>query len=238
MFYIALCDDSQQDLDTLRGHLAQLRREHLQYEDIALQNGYDLVALHRTGRRFHLIILDMMMEPIDGIETARLIRQYDPDVPILIVTATPEYAIDGYQVGASRYILKPVQRERFLTEVRRVLGQAEASGKRSFSFSSDSGVTKLPLEEITYLESDLRTITLHTVGGQRHRFTGKIGDLEQQLQGQDFVRVHKSFLVNLRHLRKMFKDTITLEGGDTVPLSKYKSKEIHQQLLAYMERNL
>lgn len=238
MYYLALCDDSQSDLDTLRGHLAQLRREHLQFEEIALQNGYELVELHRTGRRFHLIILDMMMEPVDGIQTARLIREYDADVPILIVTATPEYAIDGYQVGASRYILKPVQQESFLAEVRRVLRRAEASGQKSFSFASDSGVTKLLLEEITYLESNLRTITLHTVGGRQYQFTGKISDLEQQLQQQDFVRVHKSYLVNLRHLHKLFKETITLTGGDTVPVSKYKSKEIHQQLLAYMERSL
>ncbi len=67
------------------------------------------------GRKFDIIILDMLMKPLNGIETARLIRKYDSEVPILIVTGTVEYAMDGYQVNAYRYILKPVDKAYFFT---------------------------------------------------------------------------------------------------------------------------
>ncbi|MEG2193005.1 MAG: response regulator, partial [Oscillospiraceae bacterium] len=121
MFYIALCDDERKDLDILTEHLKDLPWNKYKYEAIPLQNGEDLVEMYRNGRRFHLVILDMMMKPMSGIETAVNIRRYDADVPIIIVTSTPEYALEGYKVSASRYILKPVDKSSFLQEVQRLL---------------------------------------------------------------------------------------------------------------------
>lgn len=79
----------------------------------AFLNGRELVHQYERGRKFDIIILDMLMKPLNGIETARLIRKYDSEVPILIVTGTVEYAMDGYQVNAYRYILKPVDKAYF-----------------------------------------------------------------------------------------------------------------------------
>lgn len=237
MLYIALCDDSKGDLDILTGHLETLDSSRYKLECTTYLGGSELVELYRTGRRFHLVVLDMMMEPIDGIETARQIRRYDLDVPILIVTATPEYAIDGYKVNASRYILKPVDRGQFVDEVKRILDSGQKNKGRYYSFGCDSGIVKLELDSILYFESELRTITVHTVG-HNYTFTGRIGELEQQMLEHDFVRVHKSFIVNLRCVHRIFKDTITMSDGSSVPLSKNKSRDIHRLLLEYMEKNI
>lgn len=236
MFYIALCDDSRADLDTLTGYLSGLE-ERYKLEATTCQTGSDLVELYQKGRRFHLVILDMVMEPMNGIETARGIRRYDTDVPILIVTATPEYAIDGYRVNALRYLLKPVEREGFLAEVCKVIDRHNDGKSRYYSFSCDSGIFKLELESIVSFESELRTITVHTTG-KSYSFTGKIKELEQQLQPLDFVRVHKSYIVNLRNVHRIFKDTITMSQGSSIPLSKNRSREVHGRLLEYMEKNL
>lgn len=237
MLYIALCDDERKDLDTLTGFLEELPDAGYQMETVPLQSGAELVELYRQGRRFHLVVLDMMMEPLDGIETARQIRRYDTDVPILIVTATPEYAIDGYSVNASRYILKPVDRKAFLQEVRGVLDRSKTQKSHYYSFTCDSGIIKLGLDDIRYFESDLRTITVHT-HGPCYSFTGRIKALEQELAPYDFVRVHKSYIVNLRSVHRIFKDTVTLSDGGEIPLSKNRSKEIHALLLHYMEKTL
>lgn len=236
MFYIALCDDSKADLNILTGHLSELHTRY-RFEETTYQSGPELVELYKSGRRFHLVVLDMMMQPLTGIETAQQIRRYDTDVPILIVTATPEYAIDGYKVGASRYILKPVERTGFLHEVCAILDRELAARGHYFSFSCESGIVKVELERILYFESALRTITLHTQDAT-YTFTGRIRELTEQLSEQDFVRVHKSFVVSLRAIHRIFKDTITLSDGSSVPLSKNKSREVHSLLLAYMERNV
>ncbi|MEG1049463.1 MAG: LytTR family DNA-binding domain-containing protein, partial [Oscillospiraceae bacterium] len=174
---------------------------------------------------------------MDGIETAMNIRRYDTEVPILIVTSTPEYAIDGYKVNASRYILKPVEKSGFLREVQGLLDRGYKNKCRYYSFTCDSGVVKLELDSIGYFESDMRTITAHTQE-KSYAFTGKIKELEEQLKNQDFVRVHKSYIVNLRSVHRIFKDTITMSDGGVVPLSKNRSKEIHALLLEYMEKSL
>lgn len=236
MFFIALCDDSRADLNILTGYLAEFHNKY-KFEETTYQSGSELVELYKSGRRFHLVVLDMMMEPMNGIETARGIRRYDEDVPILIVTSTPEYAIDGYKVNASRYLLKPVKREGFLAEVRELIDRHNTNKGRYYSFNCDSGIIRLELDSIVYFESELRTITVHAAG-KRYTFTGKIKELEEQLEPHDFVRVHKSYIVNLRSIHRIFKDTITMSEGSSVPLSKSKSHEIHQRLLEYMEKSL
>lgn len=121
MFYIALCDDEWQAVEILTGYLSEIKRSGLQLESVPFLNGRELVHQYERGRKFDIIILDMLMKPLNGIETARLIRKYDSEVPILIVTGTVEYAMDGYQVNAYRYILKPVDKAYFLQEVRTIL---------------------------------------------------------------------------------------------------------------------
>lgn len=98
MFYIALCDDEWQAVEILTGYLSEIKRSGLQLESVPFLNGRELVHQYERGRKFDIIILDMLMKPLNGIETARLIRKYDSEVPILIVTGTVEYAMDGYQV--------------------------------------------------------------------------------------------------------------------------------------------
>ena len=102
------------------------------------------------------------MDSINGIETAKLIREYDSSVPILIVTSTIQFAMDGYRVNAYRYILKPVEKEGFLTEVRNILDQAGQTTQEYFTVSNESGITKIKMDDIYYFESDVRTINLHT----------------------------------------------------------------------------
>lgn len=237
MLYIALCDDNKRDLDLLTGYLTELRREHLHFEDISFLDGSELVAQYQNGHRFSLVILDMLMEPLSGIETAKGIRQYDSDVPILIVTSTPEYAIEGYKVNASRYILKPVEKKSFLREVQEVLERVQQTKSHYYSVHCDSGIIKIEIEKICFFESQARTITLHAAAAA-HTFSGSLREVEGQLAPYDFVRVHKSYVVNLKNIHRIFKDVITMVDGSEVPLSKNRSKAIHQRLLEYMETSL
>ena len=77
MFYIALCDDEWQAVEILTGYLSEIKRLGLQLESVPFLNGRELVHQYERGRKFDIIILDMLMKPLNGIETARLIRKYD-----------------------------------------------------------------------------------------------------------------------------------------------------------------
>lgn len=237
MYYIALCDDNPYDLKILLDYLAELRRDHCPVETIALHDGNELVKLHEDGRKFDLIVLDMCMRPLNGIDTAARIRGYDDAVPILIVTGTEEFAVQGYTIHARRYLLKPVSREEFLSEVRQALQRAPHQAQGYFTFTSENGVTRVKTSEILYFESDVRTITLVCRQG-RYSFTGKISEIARQMQARGFLRPHKSYVVNMDGIRNIFKESITLDNGIQIPLSKHKAREIHEKFLEYAEEKL
>lgn len=233
MFHIAVCDDNHDDLRTVIRYLSELRHPSFHIECLPFTNGADLIREYQNNNHFNLIILDMLMEPINGMLTAQSIRKFDDEVPILIVTATMEFAVDGYQVDARRYILKPVDKNNFLKEVKNIINRSSDDSKNYFSFNSDNGLSKISLHSIYYFESNIRTVKICTTK-QNHLFTAKISDIEETLKDFEFIRIHKSYIVNLRHVRNIFKDVITMDNGEQLPLSKHKSKEVREKFLSYM----
>ncbi len=236
MFRIVLCDDSPADLMVLRGHLEQLK-EKRPVDIISYTDGLDLLKDYKQKGFCDILVLDMRMETMGGIEVAKHIRQLDDEVPILIVTATVDYAVEGYKVGAFRYIVKPVESGDFLSAVEELLDRQQKKQASIFSFPSINGTTKLMTDHIYYLESDLRTIRVVAKEGT-FTFTGTISSLEEQLRPDGFIRIHKSFLVNVSHIYNIFKDSVTMDNKEVLPMSKHKRREVNQEFLSYMEANL
>ena len=236
MFRIVLCDDSPADLMVLRGHLEQLK-EKRPVDIISYTDGLDLLKDYKQKGFCDILVLDMRMKTMGGIEVAKHIRRLDDEVPILIVTATVDYAVEGYKVGAFRYIVKPVESGDFLSAVEELLDRQQKKQASIFSFPSINGTTKLMTDHIYYLESDLRTIRVVAKEGT-FTFTGTISSLEEQLRTDGFIRIHKSFLVNVSHIYNIFKDSVTMDNKEVLPMSKHKRKEVNQEFLSYMEANL
>ena len=234
MFRIVLCDDSPADLQILSGYLGELNKP---LEVICYKDGPSLLQDYKKQGFCDILVLDMRMYPINGIEVAQEIRKIDETVPILIVTATVDYAVDGYKVEAFRYIVKPVEKEDFLNSIKELIDRHMKKQYSIFSFSSNNGTTKLLTDHIYYFESYMRTITICAKEG-KFSFTGTISALEEELRPYGFIRTHKSFLVNISHIYNIFKDSITMDNQDILPMSKHKRKEINQEFLDYMENNL
>lgn len=234
MFYLAICDDCETDLQEIMECLGELKKENVHMEIMPYLNGIELLQAYEKGRRFNLLVLDMYMQPINGIETARQIRKIDITVPILIVTSTIEFALEGYSVNAYRYLLKPIDKKIFLNEVRAILNKQEKADQHYFSISNEQGISKIKMEDILYFESDLKTIYLQC-WQQRYAFRGTISAVAVKLEKFNFVRVHKSYIVNLRYVKNIFKGVITMENGVKIYVSKHRSKEFYELLMRYIE---
>lgn len=232
IFYVALCDDNKFDLQIITEQLQKLNQCDISMEILPLENGCQLVDLYKKGRRFDLLILDMCMKPLNGIETAKLIRGYDSAVPILIVTASMQFALEGYKVNACRYFLKPIEQEQFLTEIKDIFNSLNQPSRPYYIIHHDKGVTKVRFSDIYYFESNMRNITLHAKN-ERHQFTGKISKIADQLKPFDFIRVHKSFVVNPQHVANIHKGVITMENSAKIFVSKYRTKEVYDTIMNY-----
>ena len=143
----------------------------------------------------------------------------------------------GYEVNAARYYLKPLDEVCFLRDLKKILALAYAKNNDYMTISNASGLTRIRLSDIYYIESMLRTIQIHTKD-KNYTMVGKISKFEESLRHQHFIRVHKSFLVNLRYVQNIFKDTITLDNGEQILLSKHRSKETHEQLVKYIQEHV
>lgn len=236
MYKIAICDDNEADIRLLRSYL-ETSALASELSVSTFRDGAELAAFYKEKGCFDLIILDMMMDRMNGIEAAEEIRKVDESVAILIVTATVEYAIDGYKINAVRYIVKPVEQTSFLRLVETLCMDIRKKRDLFYTFPSKNGTTVIPMEDIYYFESELRSICVVSKQG-RHTFTGRISSVEEQTVGHGFVRIHKSFIVNMKHIHNIYKDSITLDTGDTIPLSHHRHKEVNQKFLEYMEAQL
>lgn len=236
MYKVAICDDNPADLRLITDYLTE-PDFHYPLELRPFKSGVELARTYKKEGQFDLIILDMMMDRLNGIETALEIRKTDRKVVILIVTATVEYAIEGYKINAARYIVKPVSKLEFQKIIKSIFASIDKNRGAYYHFPSKSGNTVISMEDIYYFESDIRSIHISSRQGD-YTFTGRISAVEEQTKGHGFLRVHKSFIVNLRHVHNIFKDSVTLDNGAEVPLSRHRHREVNQKFLDYMEEQI
>lgn len=238
---IALVDDSRQALDTLRQRLTErmvfLTSPALDQSDneiLTFTDGESLLKEFMPGS-YDLICLDIYMENIGGIETARLIRERDEDVPIVFITTSNDFASESYAVHAAYYLLKPYTEndlDRMLMTVLPVI----ASSARILSLPDG---TRIPVDSIIYADNQGHYATLHLRGNRQHRLRINHTDLEKLLSSYDcFCSCFKGVLVNFRYVEGFTKDQIILKGGSFIPVSRRRYAAIKQEFAEYTFRQL
>lgn len=174
MGFIALCDDREAERKAVCRLLCSMTklRQDFRLEVIEYGSGESLLLDLETDRwDFQLVLLDIVMKPLSGMETARQIRAMGRNVPIAFLTTSPDYALESYDVGAAGYLLKPVAQEKLAALLRKVLTPpdkprvcVQAGRRRRYLF----------LEEIAFAESDNHSIRIHLTDGEKVVCGGKL----------------------------------------------------------------
>ena len=213
---VLVCDDSQEDLDWVAALLAEPCRK-IRAQLTAASRPEELGDLSC----FDLAFLDIDMKGTDGLTLARRLRAARPDAVIVFVTNFVQYAPEGYEVQAFRYLLKPTLEEK-LVPCFDLAVQELLSRRQSITVRADGEMVELPLREILYFQSDQRTATAHLArdGRDSCRFYASITDLARQLEGAGFLRVQRSYLVNMAYIRRFQSDAVELQDGTRLPVSE------------------
>lgn len=209
-YKIAICDDEPLHIDKIRSIL--LDEETDNYTKPA-----NLLNAITAGKRYDVLFLDIMMPEIDGISLARELRELDEDMLIVFITSKIEFMQTGYEVKAFRYLLKD-QIDTGLPKIwkdieKELLDRADTY----FTYEFERKTYRYPCRDILHLESNLRRIILHT-NRDTAALYGKLDDLA--IKYPMFVRIHKSFLVNRRHIRSISAGMVVLSNGDVLPISR------------------
>ena len=238
MVQIGFCDDDLSILSELRTLLDRYRVErNAEIASAAFQTPFDLLSEIERGTRFDVLLLDVMMPGENGIETARHIRRYDQNVKIIFLTSSAEFAVESYTVGAYFYQLKPIWEESFFRLMDSVLAECAKSGGQSLVLRCKNGIARVELERLEYCEVLGRVLWLHLTDGTVLESSGGMDHLCDQLAGYDnFLRIHRSFLVNLDHIKTIMPKTITMDSLAELPVPRGKYAELRDLYLEYAFR--
>ncbi|MDE0573599.1 LytTR family DNA-binding domain-containing protein [Demequina sp. B12] len=222
MIRVGIAEDVAANRTDLLNHLARYSEENGTEFDISeYEDGADLVENYRP--RFDILFLDVEMARMDGLESARRIRQTDPEVIIIFVTNMAQYAIKGYQVDALSYLVKPVPYFAFAQELTRSLSRLRRPEDDAVMLNVGGRVARLAVADIVYVESVKHRITVHTLDSE-YAFSGTLKAVEEELEGRGFYRSNNCYIVNLRHVTSVEPASCVMTGGAELAVSRPRRK--------------
>ncbi len=227
---ISICDDEEIYRSNLRNELEKI----INSLDVVIDSyecGTELLKRFEK-QEYDLLFLDIEMPQMDGITLAKRIREMSEKAEIVFLTSHIEFALEGYEVNALRYLTKPVKVEK-LQEVISFLMKREQN-KKSIWVCNKDYEEKVLISEITYFEAQNQNVEVHTKDKVYvHRYN--IGDYEKELQGEGFFRIHRGYLVALGSIESVRQREVELEDGVILPISKSKEKQLKDALFQYIK---
>lgn len=241
MLRIAMCDDETEAREAL--YLLLDQELHEESEQIVYEFSTGTAAanwLQKHPGEIDLLFLDVEMDGMNGMETARKIRTFDQNLLIVFVTGFADYVFDGYSVGAMDYLMKPVSKEKLRELLARVRAQIAQGEEDAFVVKNTEGTYRFLKTEIRWFYSDKRKVVLVTDRGG-YEFYAKLDEVEAQLlngkeKGQ-FVRIHQRYLVNTKWVEQIGSASVQI-GDEELPISRaYKetaTKKLAEAMLGGM----
>lgn len=233
---IAACDDDVKFLQELSNLLNQYGEEnHCNIEYKIYTNPLELVSQIEKGIHYDVILLDVFMPGINGIQCAKDIRTFDNYVKIIFLTSSTEFAVESYSVRAYQYLLKPVQKENLFFTLKLLEKESEMVERNIFVFKSKNGIVKISLPKLEYCEVINRKIILHLSNGEECECNLRMNELEEKLQNcKMFLKPHRSFLVNMDYIQTLTTHSIIMECGVKIPVPREKYAQIKQVYMEYI----
>ena len=235
MYYIGICDDEPIFLQQVTALTQEiLTGEGISFHIRTFRNTQMLEEyLQYPGNTLNLLLLDIIMEERSGIEYARQLRKQANEMPIVFITSTMDYALEGYKVDSTGYILKPVNRE----ELRETLLRAYKKHQRqTVVLTSASHSISFQLDDILYLEVHDKELTIHTADGTVRNISMPLNSLISKLPSEQFVQCYRSYIVSLPAIISIWRYGIELKNHEKIPVSRNYYSTVQNALMNWAMR--
>lgn len=198
------------------------------FEAVHFSNALDFVSDYKPV--YDLVFMDTEFSNIDGISAARKLREIDEFVLIAFVAANGKYAVEGYEVSACDYLLKPLTYRKFLPRLTKAINYIVRTDEKRIIFQSEGILRVLYVRDVCYVEVRGHNVTFHTATRQITT-RARMYDVEKALESYGFFRVYDCYLVNLRHVNSLSGYTVTV-NGDELTVSRSRKKSLSDALKA------
>ena len=237
MLRIAICDDDELDRKRVHGLVTEYLKENSLQADVRVYDHPDTLLVECEQFRPHIYILDIVMPMVTGIQAARDLRWDQPDAQIIFATSESSYALESFDVNPINYILKPVDREKLFATLDLAVTRTDIGEDRCVAVKARDGFCTLRTDEIMYIDYRNHVVSYHMISGDViSTATLRIGFaeyMENNHEGDVFVRCHESIAVNISAVDKLTKTDITLRNNEQIPVSKSRYSEVLDRYMDY-----
>ncbi len=219
---VLIVEDDDDQANTIRGYLDRFSEQH--GVSIQVSRMRSALELLDGKRRFDLILMDIDLPGISGMDAIRKLREYDQETQVIFVTNLAQYAVSGYEVDALDFMVKPVRYIDFMIRMEKALRVLSRRQDKNLLITNREGVQIISSRNLAYADVLDHEIAYHLVSGELITHRASLNKLEEELEGLSFVRISKSCLVNVLHVRSIVGAAITMTTGDVVYVSRNMRK--------------
>ena len=231
MYHIAIVEDEAAFAAQLQEYLEKYQEEHdVRFKISVFGDGEEILKDYQP--LYDIILLDIEMPKVNGMQAAEQIREQDADVTLMFITNMAGYAIKGYEVGALDFVMKPVNYYTFSMKLTRVLKRTRQKARQEILLTLPDGVKKLNVQQIYYVEVQNRMLSYHTDEGV-FTMRGTMQSVEQMLRPYAFVKCNHWYIVNLKHVSEVRKNTAIVAGHE-LEVSRRNRTAFIQALTEYV----
>lgn len=234
---IAICDDDERELT----RLSRLMTEYQISRGISLQcrffrNGVDFLGDMRGGE-YDLVLLDVIMPGMSGIQIAQELRGLDENVRIVFISSSSEFAVESYHVGAYHYLLKPSEADSLFSLLDKVRSELLIREEEGFVLKNREGIVRISFAELEYLEVINKTVTFHLAGGIIREVTAALADFEGKfLARPEFVKPHRSYIINLSCVQTIDANCVVTKSGYSIPISRQRRNKVRDAYMHFLHQ--
>lgn len=233
MFHIGICEDEpaqQSYLEKCIRTWGESRGCKLMIDKY--DSGEQFLFDYEDREAFDLLILDIQMGQLNGMELARKIRQQNRRVKIIFLTGVADYALEGYEVGAVRYLLKPLKPELLEQLLEDLWQELMQTTGESFVFTRNGQTHRVPFGDIIYLEAEGHYLSMVTCGAH-YQWKSSFASVAEEFENRGFFLLKRGLYVNLEYVSRITKTDCILESGEQLPVSKNRYRQLNEAFIGY-----
>ena len=228
--HISICDDNAVEAAGIRAMVNVWATDQNRIAKIDVYHSAEQFLFHYSGQKdYDILLLDIEMDGISGVELARRIRKENRAMQIIFITGYSDYILDGYEVEALHYLMKPVSQGK-LSEVLDRAVEKLRQKEQALLLETKAGMVRIPIHTIRWLEVRQNYVTIHADSDVTVKRT--LSELEQELDEQ-FFRTGRSWIVNLQDVSRVTKTDVILKDGTAVPLSRGFYEKLNRAIIGY-----
>ena len=228
MYHFIICDDEQTQQHANKMLLEQWAKDRgIPIRITCFPSAEAFLFHYEADKSCDVLLLDVEMGAMDGVTLARKVRLGNKEVQIIFITGYMDYILDGYEVEALHYLLKPVSSGNLFPVLDRAARRLEENERVLLVRCNDESI-RIPLYEIRYLEVMGNYVTIYAEGEYKVKAT--LSHFEEELDGV-FLRIGRSYIVNLKCVRKVSKGELTLMDGAVLLLPRGADKRVNQAII-------